>query len=139
MSYMPKICNHCMGYSDAAAPQAPPEAGRLRRLGAAGPQLGPHGNLKYASAQAAAGRARGDRGAGRPAGGEGLRGAVGARPVWVAASTHRGEEAAAGWAHLQVAALGRAPGLLTIVAPRHPERGAEVAGELRKMGLRVRP
>ncbi len=54
-----------------------------------------------------------------------LRNAVGDRPVWVAASTHPGEEAAALAAH---AYLRRTePDALLILAPRHPERGDEVA------------
>lgn len=47
------------------------------------------------------------------------------RVAWIAASTHPGEEAAALAAHRALAP--RFPGLLTILAPRHPERGAEVA------------
>lgn len=47
------------------------------------------------------------------------------RPVWLAASTHGGEEAIVIAAHRRLA--GAHPGLLTIIVPRHPERGAEVA------------
>jgi 3-deoxy-D-manno-octulosonic-acid transferase len=54
-----------------------------------------------------------------------LRAALGPRPAWIAASTHPGEEAAALAAHRALAP--RIPGLLTLLAPRHPERGAEVA------------
>lgn len=50
---------------------------------------------------------------------------LGDRPAWIAASTHPGEEAAALAAHRALAS--RIPGLLTILAPRHPERGPEVA------------
>ncbi|GBQ37635.1 3-deoxy-D-manno-octulosonic-acid transferase [Acidocella aminolytica 101 = DSM 11237] len=46
-------------------------------------------------------------------------------PVWLAASTHPGEEILVYEAHQ--ALLGAFPGLVTILAPRHPERGAEVA------------
>ncbi|MGE4480735.1 3-deoxy-D-manno-octulosonic acid transferase [Acidocella sp.] len=46
-------------------------------------------------------------------------------PVWLAASTHPGEEALVHAAHRALAAI--FPGLVTILAPRHPERGAEVA------------
>jgi len=55
----------------------------------------------------------------------GLAGAIGARPVFLAASTHAGEEEAV----LEVlpALRAAAPGLLTIVAPRHPPRGAGIA------------
>ncbi len=54
-----------------------------------------------------------------------LRARIGARPVWVAASTHAGEDAPVLAVHDQLAA--RHPGLLTIVAPRHPHRGPAIA------------
>lgn len=60
-----------------------------------------------------------------------LRGALAGRPVWLAASTHPGDEAAALDAH---GALGIG-GLLTIVAPRHPDRGGEIAALARARGL----
>ena len=46
------------------------------------------------------------------------------RPVWLAASTHPGEEDAILAVHRELAA--DHPGLLTIIAPRHPERGAGI-------------
>lgn len=50
---------------------------------------------------------------------------IGARPVWLAASTHQGEDEIALAAH---ETLRRDfPDALLIIAPRHPERGAEVA------------
>lgn len=54
-----------------------------------------------------------------------LRAALGGRPVWLAASTHPGEEAIALDAHARL--LRDRPDLLLILAPRHPDRGAEVA------------
>lgn len=62
-----------------------------------------------------------------------LRAATGERPVWVAASTHPGEEAPVLAAHRDL--LATRPGLLLILAPRHPERGSEVAGEIDAAGL----
>ncbi len=53
-----------------------------------------------------------------------LDGLVAGRPVWVAASTHPGEEEDVLAAHLGVRA--HLPKLLTIVVPRHPDRGGEV-------------
>lgn len=50
------------------------------------------------------------------------------RPVFLAASTHPGEEPLIQQVH--DALRGRHPGLLTIIAPRHPERGAELAEAL---------
>lgn len=56
-----------------------------------------------------------------------LRQKLGSRPVFVAASTHPGEE------EIIIAATREAhatrPDLLTIIIPRHPERGAELAGQ----------
>ncbi|WP_239019371.1 3-deoxy-D-manno-octulosonic acid transferase [Novacetimonas pomaceti] len=51
-----------------------------------------------------------------------IRKQIGQRPVWIAASTHPGEEEIV----LRAAELARrkVPGLLTILIPRHPERGA---------------
>lgn len=55
------------------------------------------------------------------------------RPTWVAASTHPGEEADALLAHAHV--LQTHPDALLILAPRHPDRGDEVAGLITDMGL----
>lgn len=57
------------------------------------------------------------------------------RPVWLAASTHPGEEEMA--AEAQRIARRSAPRLLLIIAPRHPERGPAIAEMLRKAGWRV--
>jgi 3-deoxy-D-manno-octulosonic-acid transferase len=50
------------------------------------------------------------------------------RFVWVAASTHAGEEAEAATAHVRLKAEGHNP--LAIIAPRHPARAAAVVDEL---------
>lgn len=55
---------------------------------------------------------------------EALRQATGGRLVMVAASTHEGEEETVIAAHKALAA--EMPGLLTIVAPRHPQRGRAI-------------
>jgi 3-deoxy-D-manno-octulosonic-acid transferase len=57
----------------------------------------------------------------------------GDRPVWVAGSTHAGEEALIARAHAAVRE--RVPGALAIVAPRHPERAADVLSTLASAGL----
>ena len=51
--------------------------------------------------------------------------AIGDRPVFLAASTHAGEDETLLPAHDALRA--QFPGLLTIIAPRHPERGADIA------------
>ncbi len=94
-------------------PQSADDAARLRRLGAR--DLQAPGNLKFAALPLPVPRLELQR----------LRHAIGARPAWLAASTHPGEEALVIDVHRALVA--RHPGLLTIVVPRHPERGAEVA------------
>lgn len=56
------------------------------------------------------------------------------RPVWLAASTHEGEEKMVLQAHRM--AMRSSPRLLLILVPRHPHRGDEVAEQLRANGLR---
>lgn len=57
-----------------------------------------------------------------------LRAMIGARPILVAASTHPGEEALIASVHAALAATNPAP--LTVIVPRHPERGSALAQEL---------
>jgi 3-deoxy-D-manno-octulosonic-acid transferase len=64
-----------------------------------------------------------------------LRLAIGQRPVIAAASTHEGEESAMLDAHARLRA--NFPDLLTLIAPRHPERGAGVAEQAAAAGLRA--
>lgn len=54
-----------------------------------------------------------------------LRDAIGGRPVFLAASTHPGEEEVVLAAHRALAA--DMPGLLSVIVPRHPERGEAIA------------
>jgi 3-deoxy-D-manno-octulosonic-acid transferase len=64
-----------------------------------------------------------------------FRATIALRPVWVAASTHEGEEAAVAAAHRLLG--NRHPRLLTIIVPRHPERGPAIAAALTAEGFRV--
>ena len=64
-----------------------------------------------------------------------LRQAIGARPLWLAASTHRADEDAVLEAHLAV--LRAYPEALLIIAPRHPRRGEPLAAMTRNKGLDV--
>ncbi len=99
------------------------EAERLRALGA-GP-VRAVGNLKSAAGLLPADESELRR----------LRASTEGRPLWLAASTHPGEEAAAGAAHRALAPDRR--GLLTVIVPRHPERGASLAAGLEGDGLTV--
>lgn len=62
-----------------------------------------------------------------------LRAQIGARPVWLAASTHAGEEEVVLCAHRRL--LDGRPDLLLLIAPRHPERGDAVAALIDKGGF----
>jgi 3-deoxy-D-manno-octulosonic-acid transferase len=101
--------------------QTKPDAERFARLGA--PRLGVVGNLKYDSAIPPADEQQLAY----------LRDLVGDRPVWVAASTHPGEDATVARVHARLKS--RFPRLLTIAVPRHPRRGEEVARVAQELGL----
>lgn len=58
---------------------------------------------------------------------------IGDRPVWVASSTHKGEEEHVLRAHNNL--LAAHPDLLLLLVPRHPERGDEVQALVRAAGL----
>jgi 3-deoxy-D-manno-octulosonic-acid transferase len=63
-----------------------------------------------------------------------LKGMTAGRPVLLAASTHAGEEAVVAEAHGMLAK--HFPSLLTIIVPRHRERGAQIAATVKAAGLR---
>lgn len=96
--------------------QSAAEATRFARLGAR--QVQTPGNLKYAADPLPAPADDVAR----------LRSAIGARSVWLAASTHSGEEEIIAAAH-RILAHSR-PDLLTIIVPRHAARGAALARAL---------
>ncbi len=60
---------------------------------------------------------------------------AGSRPIWIAASTHEGEEHVVLDAHR--ALLDEFPDLLLILVPRHPERFAEVRALIEKSAFDV--
>ena len=68
--------------------------------------------------------------------GQGVRDELfGERPVWIAASTHEGEESLVLEAHQKLLEL--VPGLLLILVPRHPQRFAAVRDIIDKQALSV--
>ncbi len=112
----PGFARQVVGSFDRVQAQSETDAAHLRLLGAR--HVDAPGNLKLAAPPLRADPAELAR----------LRALIGGRPVWLAASTHPGEEDVAGRVHRALAAAH--PGLLTVVAPRHPERGAAVAAAL---------
>lgn len=57
------------------------------------------------------------------------------RPLWLAASTHPGEEVQIAAAHRLLKS--QLPGLLTMIVPRHPDRGPALQQELAAPDLRI--
>jgi 3-deoxy-D-manno-octulosonic-acid transferase len=62
-----------------------------------------------------------------------LSGLTSGRQIWIAASTHVGEDRMAADAHKRLIQV--FPDALTLIAPRHPERGEEIRRELEAQGL----
>jgi 3-deoxy-D-manno-octulosonic-acid transferase len=109
----PKLARAVLGAFVRVLARSEADAVRLRELGA--PRVACWGDLKDAAAPLPV----------EPAALAALRAAIGGRPVFLAAATHPGEEAVAIAAHRELAL----PGLLTILVPRHPERGPSIAAE----------
>ena len=104
----------CLAQSEA-------DAERLACLGA--PAVRVSGNLKFDAPAPPADRQEL----------AGLAGLTSGRQIWIAASTHDGEERIAAEAHLRLART--FPDALTIIAPRHPARGEVILEELQALGL----
>jgi 3-deoxy-D-manno-octulosonic-acid transferase len=98
------------------------QCARFRELGA---EAGSVGDLKSAAQRLPADAAATAE----------LAGQIGGRPLWLAASTHAGEDKIAAAVHRRVGAAHS--GLLTIIAPRHPVRGDGIAAMAKARGLRV--
>jgi 3-deoxy-D-manno-octulosonic-acid transferase len=122
-SRLPSFASAMLSRFELVLAQTDADADRLRTLGA--PRVGVIGNLKYDVTPPPADEKKLAE----------LRRSVGRRAVFVAASTHPGEEELIAAAH----AIARAevPGLLTIIAPRHPERGEAAAAVVFRAGLTV--
>ena len=116
---LPGLAKVALGAFQAVHARSELDAARLRVLGASSVVVA--GDLKFAADQLPVDETELLR----------LRATLGTRPIWLAASTHDGEEAVVLAAHR--ALLSRCPDLLTILVPRHPERGeqaAALAGEI---------
>ncbi len=101
--------------------QTEEDAARLRTLGA--PDAEHLGNIKFAAPPLPVDTTAYDK----------LAQALEGRPRWLAASTHAGEEEIALRVHMRLKAAH--PGLVTMIVPRHPERGAEIAAMVAQQGL----
>jgi len=104
--------------------QTAADAERFRRIGAAPDRVQVTGNVKFdieiPASSVAAGRAFRAR-------------CLAGRPVWIAGSTHEGEEESVLAAHARVRE--RHPDALLILVPRHPQRFEAVRTLLRRKGV----
>jgi 3-deoxy-D-manno-octulosonic-acid transferase len=122
--HLPATIGALLQRLDLCLARTPADAERLSELGA--PHVLTTGDLKLDGPAPPADR-------GKLAA---LQRATAGRPLIAAASTHAGEEAAMIDAHLKLRA--NFPNLLTLIVPRHPERGAGVADIARAAGLNVK-
>jgi len=107
--------------------QSEADARRFARLGVPESRISVVGNIKFDRALPSGLDERGAQ----------LRGKYGSgRPVWVAGSTHAGEEPIVLAAHRRL--LGQQPQALLILAPRHPQRFAAAAAAIGAQGFRFR-
>ncbi len=97
------------------------DAGRLAKL--SGHEVLVKGNLKYAAEPLPFNPVLLDT----------LRKEIGNRPIWMASSTHMGEEYAIAEAHKIV--LDARPDALLIIVPRHPDRGEQITHDLEELGF----
>ncbi len=124
-SKLPRLVRPMMAQFDALAVQTPVEAERYVALGAWPERVHAIGSVKFDMTLDQALR---DKAAT-------LRTDMGARPVWIAASTHPGEDEPVLAAHQQM--LASQPDALLVLVPRHPERFNDVASLIRQQGLSV--
>lgn len=115
-SRLPGMADRMLGRFSWIAARSDLDAARLRALGAT--RIDTQGDLKNAAPPLPA-----DPGAIAH-----LRAVLADRPVWLAAATHEGEDEQIAQAARQVRACH--PDLLTIIVPRHPERGPAIAAGL---------
>ena len=118
-SRFPRIARNVLGGFAEVLARSELDAQRLRALGA--PNVTMPGDLKFAADALPFDTVEIDR----------LRAVLAGRPAWIAASTHPGEDEIVIAAHRLLAA--RYFDVLTILVPRHAERGPEIsrlAGDL---------
>jgi 3-deoxy-D-manno-octulosonic-acid transferase len=120
-SHLPQVARALLDRFALCIAQTEADADRLKRLGA--PRVAVAGNLKFDVAPPPV-----DAGSLAT-----LSGLVAGRPLWMAASTHPGEEEIVAETHRALAV--RFPDVLTIVAPRHPQRGGEAVDIATSRGL----
>jgi 3-deoxy-D-manno-octulosonic-acid transferase len=120
---LPKASRYLLSSFESCLAQSQGDGERLAQLGA--PRVGIAGNLKFDVPAPPA----------DPNTLAILDGLTSGRPIWIAASTHPGEDELVISAHLGIKP--HLPKLLTIIAPRHPQRGGGIEDLARANGVAV--
>ncbi|MDB5533872.1 MAG: 3-deoxy-D-manno-octulosonic acid transferase [Hyphomicrobiales bacterium] len=110
---LPATAAKLLSKIDLCLAQSAADGARFSDLGA--PRVVVAGNLKYDVSALPADPAEVAR----------MQTMIGSRPMWLAASTHDGEEKIALAVHMELSK--KITNLVTVVAPRHAERGAQIA------------
>ena len=118
---LPSTASRLLSLIDLCLAQSNVDGTRFSDLGA--PRVLVTGNLKYDVSALPADPAEVAR----------MQTMIGSRPMWLAASTHDGEEKIALAVHIELSK--RIPNLVTVVAPRHAERGAQIAALAAQNGV----
>lgn len=122
-AYIPNTARILLTTFTSILAQTESDAHSYRTLGAQNVCVS--GNLKYASASLPFHERDLDA----------LRAATNGRPLWLYASTHKGEEELACRLHQKLSA--EIKNLLTIIVPRHPERRDDILASCQSSGLKM--
>ena len=118
---VPRFIGWLLSRFDLCLARSVGDAGRLTALGA--PRVLVAGDIKFDAPTLPADRRELAE----------LSGLTSGRQIWIAASTHEGEELIAAEAHKRLREV--FPDALTLIAPRHPERGETILRQLEERGL----
>jgi len=118
---LPATAASLLSQIDLCLAQSTADGARFSDLGA--PRVVVAGNLKYDVSALPADPAEVAR----------MQAMIGSRPMWLAASTHDGEEKIALAVHIELSR--KIANLVTVVAPRHAERGAQIAALAAQNGV----
>lgn len=122
---LPRLVRPMMAQFDVLAVQTPVEAERYVALGAWPERVHAIGSVKFDMTLDEPVRQKAAA----------LRADIGSRPVWIAASTHPGEDEQVLAAHRDV--MARYDDALLVLVPRHPERFDDVASLVRQQQMTV--
>lgn len=118
---MPKLISPLLESFSSILAQSEMDGERLKSIGGKNIQIG--GNIKYDAPPLSADKDSSIT----------LLNYLGSRPCWLAASTHIGDEILVADAHQKLSA--KFPELLTLIAPRHPNRAKAIGEILQSRGL----